>query len=104
MDKYIEAFVEFLNIEKVENNLYKIDDSYYYIGTKDELENIAVKDKLHREEWVACVEEGSTDLGYTDWVNDLKSNIVELLNEHDEDETTKTILIGGEEIIVIRGY
>ena len=103
MDKYIEAFVKFLNIEKSDDNLYKIDDSYYYIGTKAELETLAIREKLHRDERVACAEDGSTDLGYNDWVNDLKNDLVGLLNEIDG-ETSETFVINGEELIVIRGY
>ena len=103
MDKYIEALVKYLGIEKEDENYYSIDsdsEERYYIGTREELENIMVKTKLNRDEWVEAVEGGYTDMGYNEWVVELKSEIQDL-NDYDN-EPFSTFDIDSEEIIIIK--
>lgn len=103
MDKYIEALVKYFGIEKEDDNYYSTNsegEERYYVGTREELEDIMVKTKLNRDEWVEAVEEGYTDAGYNEWVAELKSDIQDL-NDYD-DEPLSIFDIGDEEIIVIK--
>jgi len=102
MENHIKALLEYIKFEKVEDNLYKIEEDEnvknYYIGTEEEIQNIYIKEVLTREDWVEAVEEGNTDMGYTDWVKELKGDYSEL---NIQDGTFEKFVIDGEELIVM---
>jgi len=102
MENHIKALMKYLKFEKIEDNLYKIEDDEnvknYYIGTEEEIQKIYINEILTRDEWVAAVEEGNTDMGYLDWEEELKGDYAEL---NTQDGTFETFNIEGENIIVM---
>ena len=102
MENHIKALMEYLKFEKVEDNLYKIEDDdnvkNYYIGTEEEIQKIYIREILTRDEWVSAVEEGNTDVGYVDWVEELKGDYSEL---NVQDGSFETFNIEGEKILVM---